>query len=285
MRYQDSQAFRQALEDRLYKESTETGQPLAYLRKRVAFQRFAARLFSPDPDPSASSFVLKGAFALVQYVLVRRVTKDLDLAFRGEESTLRDALQEAAGRDLGDFFRFKVYASETERSPQEPGAHRFSVEAILAGRTFERFPVDVVMEPLGPESVQELTLPSSLEFAGIEPPTVRAVALPRHYADKVHAYTRPRECRSRVKDLVDLALLTLELEDDPEAPARIRAEMEAVFSLHGTHEIPDQLEKPPKGWASPFKEEAGLSGLEPPEIDVWFDRVAAFYRMLSNDAC
>ena len=59
MRYADADAMRMALEQRLRNEVDATGVALIRLRKRVAFERFLARLAA-----SPAEWVLKGAFAL-----------------------------------------------------------------------------------------------------------------------------------------------------------------------------------------------------------------------------
>jgi hypothetical protein len=47
-----------------------------------------------------------------------------------------------------------------------------------------------------------------LAFAGIAPPMLRLYRIETHIAEKLHAYTMPRQRpNSRVKDLPDLALL------------------------------------------------------------------------------
>jgi len=283
VRYRTAESFRQALEDRLREENRRSGLPLDHLRKRVAFERFVARLYPPEQDLSASPFVVKGAFALVQRIQTRRTTKDLDLALLEEKTDPLDVLLDVAERDAGDFFHFQVSARTRDR-PQEPGARRFAVEASLAGRRFEGFNLDVVTEPLGDESVEVLELPPRLDFAGVPGTRVRAISPPRHYADKLHAYTRPRKYRSRVKDLIDLALLTLELEGDPRAPATILAEIEKVFDLYATHELPELLPRPPGDWKASFKAMAKEAGLEPPDLDVWFDRANIFYEKLKANS-
>ena len=50
MRYKTAVAFRRALEERLRQQSLEGGQPLARLRKMVAFDRFLARLGKKGPS-------------------------------------------------------------------------------------------------------------------------------------------------------------------------------------------------------------------------------------------
>ncbi len=60
MRYETAKAFRIALEQRLKNEAQATGIALLRLLKRVAFERFLARLATSE----SSGWVLKGAFAL-----------------------------------------------------------------------------------------------------------------------------------------------------------------------------------------------------------------------------
>ncbi len=56
MKYKTPAAFRRTLEERLRQQSLETGQPLARLRKMVAFDRFLARLVKKEPH----AWILKG---------------------------------------------------------------------------------------------------------------------------------------------------------------------------------------------------------------------------------
>ena len=71
-------SFRQSLEQRLQKVATETGADLQRVRRKVAFERFLARLFSVEPYP----WVLKGGYALEVRFEISRATKDLDLGTR-----------------------------------------------------------------------------------------------------------------------------------------------------------------------------------------------------------
>lgn len=72
MRYETAEAFRTALEQRLKNEAQATGVALLRLRKRVAFERFLARLATAE----SSGWALKGAFALeLRLGLRTRTTK------------------------------------------------------------------------------------------------------------------------------------------------------------------------------------------------------------------
>jgi len=76
VRYTTAGAFRRALEERLRRQSLGGGQPLARLRKMVAFDRFLARLAKKEPD----AWIVKGGFALQLRLGERaRTTKDIDV--------------------------------------------------------------------------------------------------------------------------------------------------------------------------------------------------------------
>jgi len=281
VRYKTAEAFRQALEATLDREARGSGKPLAYLRKRVAFERFLVRVF--PPASTDAPFVLKGAFALGLRVRERRTTQDLDLALSAaaarSDTDPVEALREAVERDMDDFFQFRI-GKASEMHNQDMANLRLSVDARLAGRTFERFKLDLAMEVLDPASTERRVVPTYLEFAGMRAFAVRAIHPAGHYADKLHAYSRPRKLRSRVKDLVDLALLTLELEGDPEASKRVQEEVERIYGQYATHRPWKDLPKPPSDWRAAFVRQAKEVGLEPPTMKYWFNRVDAFYRRL-----
>ena len=65
VRYETPRAFERALSDRLKRQAAEESVDLDRLRKRVAFERFLARLFEQTP----AHWVLKGGRA--------RATKDV----------------------------------------------------------------------------------------------------------------------------------------------------------------------------------------------------------------
>jgi hypothetical protein len=74
VKYDTAEAFRAALDQRIRNEATATNLPVMRLRKRVAFERFLARLTVAEPG----NWVLKGAFALELRLGVRtRMTKDI----------------------------------------------------------------------------------------------------------------------------------------------------------------------------------------------------------------
>ena len=72
----------------------------------------------------------------------------------------------------------------------------------------------------------------------------------QQFAEKVHAYTLPRERENtRVKDLVDITLM-LELKEVD--PVSSRTALEAVFERRGTHLLPREIPDAPSSWPASF---------------------------------
>ena len=250
------------------------------LRRQVAFDRLLARMFDPS-QPVRDGWVLKGGYAFEMRFHMARSTKDLDLTVRsaqgraGDSISLRERLQLAASIELPDFFMFTVGEAMAELNQAPEGGARFPVDARLDGRTFVKFHVDLgvgdeVLEPL--ENVEG---EDWLGFAGIPAVVVPALSVEQHWAEKFHAYTRPRETpNSRVRDLVDLVLI---LEHEAPPTERVRAAVDATFQRRGTHSVPDVVPEPPSGWAKPFVALAADCGLEQ-TLATAHERVEAFWR-------
>ncbi len=248
MRYANSTAFRRALEDRLRTQSLQFGTPLIRLRKMVVFERFLARLVADQPQ----SWLLKGGLALQWRLGERaRTTQDLDVLLVGPSDDLHATLVCAAQLDLGDWFGYLVQRPARLHNP-EAGGVRFSVQALLDGRRFEMYHLDVGWGDPVVEPPEELRAPSLLEFAGIAPVVMPCYPVSQHIAEKLHAYTRPHISgeSSRVKDLVDIVLMArmrpLDAEDLLEA-------LRATFEDRQTHPLPSTLPDPPATWTVPFR--------------------------------
>jgi hypothetical protein len=266
VRYADGTAFRTALEERLRSESLATGVALSRLRKTVAFDRLLARLQVGAPD----AWVLKGGLALQARLRERaRTTKDVDLHTREEADGAVDLLVSCALIDLGDYFRFSVARPSTLGQPL-----RWPVEAQLGGRTFESFHVDLGCgdEWLGTVTCMPVT--SLLEFADIPAVQFPCFPLGHHLAEKVHALVRPRGGRdsSRVKDLVDLALVAETTEVDP---VELRVALVATFGSDDACELPGRLPAPPRSWEAQYRlmaRDLGLSARHSMRGQRWPER-------------
>ena len=277
-KYGTPTAFRTALEGRLNNFSKKHGIDLHKLRRQVAFDRLLCRLFKSHPG----NLFLKGGYSMELRIQKARTTKDIDLLLRAKTLAKREAqdqeifdlLQAAAREDLNDFFVFLVGNPTLDLEAVPYGGFRFPIEAHLDGRLFIRFPMDVVVSSLVLDPVEEIGSQDWLEFAGIETPPFPAISREQQFAEKLHAYTLPREEseNSRVKDLIDLALLigTETLKTDV-----LRTAIGKIFEYRGTHGIPKTISPPPANWKSKFSKIAKECGLDG-DIAKTFAQVEAF---------
>lgn len=282
MKYASAPAFRDALEQRLRNETRESGVSLMRLRKRVAFERFLARLVVAAPE----RWVLKGAFALdVRLGLRTRATKDIDLARPDDEQAATEDLVGAAAVDLGDFFVFD--ARRTPALDAAAGFHavRYTVVCELAGRRFEQFPVDVALAETPALEPERMRMPDLLSFANVAAPELPVVALEQHVAEKLHAYigrygTRKLES-TRAKDLVDLVLVADLARLDA---AQLREALESIFTSRAHQPLPAALPPPPSSWAEPYAQLAREVGL-PSDLAAGHAQAGALLdRVLSSSA-
>ena len=275
--YATAGAFQRALEERLKRASLTDQIDPNRLRRQVSFDRLLARLFREEPAP----WVLKGGYALELRFKAARSTVDIDLTVQRVETTaaggdtnqvIRAMLQSAADISLGDWFEFTVGPASMDLTAAPYGGARYPVEARMDERTFARFHLDagvgdVVMRPL-----ETIVCRDWLGFAGIESSRVLMIAREQQLAEKIHAYTLPRNAaNSRVKDLVDLALLIGSGELDKR---RILEALRLTFERRGTHQLAG-LAPPPADWQIPFQALAEECGL-PTDVAAVFAKVQEF---------
>ena len=266
-KYATPGALRIALEDRLKRIAGEEGIDLQRLRRQVAFDRLLARLFSKEE----TQWVLKGGYAMELRLREARTTKDIDLTlhdhrlYSKDEFTVKDTvrleLQDRTAVDLGDFFVFLIGEPVMDLDGAPYGGARYPVDARLDGRTFVKFHVDVGIGDVILEPLEVIETRDWLAFAGIVPPKVPLISREQQFTEKLHAYTLPDRPapNSRVKDLVDIALL---IESGEMNPERVRSALRATFSRRKTHPIPERLEKPPENGGKPFAALASECGLK-----------------------
>lgn len=266
--YLTATAFRLALEDRLAATAKSEGVDLGRLRCHVAFDWFLVRIFTAPCPP----WMLKGGYALELKITAARTTKDINLGIPrlpGDERNweksvhlLLDVLQEKAVLDADDFFSFVVGEASMELDAAPYSGARFPVEAVLDDRTFAKFHVDVGAGDVQREPAEFVQARPWLEFAGIGATAFPSIAREEHFAQKIHAYTFPREDRpdSRVKDLVDLVLL---IDLGGLDPDRLKRDITDTFARRRTHAQPLRLEAPPDFWAAPFSFLAAECGIDP----------------------
>jgi hypothetical protein len=260
--YKTPQALRTALEARLLETANRTGTDLQRIRRRVAFDRLLARMFVENQG--RPSWCLKGGYAIELRIETARTTKDIDLSIAGREpiapELLHRLVDDAASLDLADGFVFQVGDSILDLDAAPQGGSRFPVQARMAGRPFVGFHVDIGIGDDLIEPTDEIEGEGWFDFAGLPRPEFRMISREQQFAEKLHAYTRPRTDRdnSRVKDLVDLLLLMRTQME----PRRLRENIERTFAHRATHPIPPELAPPPESWRARFAELAAQCGID-----------------------
>jgi hypothetical protein len=263
MTYQTPQALRIALEQRLLNQSESTGVALDRLRRRVVFERVVSRLHTADPG----RWVLKGGMALEVRLADRaRLTKDIDLGLRDAvegQWALHERLVVALTTDAySDWF---ILAVAPLRPLAEDGAGRVtwrtSVDARLAGKPFGRVQVDISPRADELEMTDDVRLPNSLSFAGINVPTIEIIDVQRHAAEKFHAMHRDFGDRdnSRVRDLVDLVILQ---ENGLLVPPRLADAVRAVWWEREGVQPPTVLPPYPESWPDRYERLAAGKDIE-----------------------
>lgn len=267
-RYASPRALRDALEARLRDQARREGGNPQRLWTLVAFDRLLARLLGGD----SPTLVLKGGYAMELRVARARVTRDVDVSLAsvealGEEpgedldARLLRLLQGLAAHDAGDFFSFTIGESMMDLDAAPYGGARFPVESRLDGRTFSRFHLDVGAGDAVTGAFEETEGRDWLGFAGLSPPRIRMISKEQQFAEKLHAYTLPREGgppNTRVKDLVDLVLLVGTGALDRVLVGRA---LRATFARRSTHALPSGVPDPPGDWAGSYRSLADECGI------------------------
>ncbi|MBK5293850.1 MAG: nucleotidyl transferase AbiEii/AbiGii toxin family protein [Acidobacteriia bacterium] len=246
----------------------------------MSFDRLLARLFREEPAP----WVLKGGYALELRFKTARSTVDIDLTLQRAVTTtsasgdtnqvVREMLQRAADVPLGDWFQYVIGPPVMDLTAAPYGGARYPVEARMDARIFARFHLDIGIGDVVMQPLETATCEDWLGFAGIPRPEVRMIPREQQFAEKIHAYTLPRNtANSRVKDLVDLALL---IGSGGMEKRRILDGLRLTFERRETHDLPVGLVPPPADWQIPFQALAEECGL-PTDVAVVFAEVQEFF--------
>ncbi len=280
--YKTATALRRALEDRLMTLASKEAGEIQRYRRQAAFDRLLCRLFQDANSP----WLLKGGYAMELRIRTARTTRDIDLALRQSPAMPAEwnaeavtvMLRQAAAVNLDDGFDFAIGDPTLDLDAAPYGGARFPVDAQMAGRRFAQFHLDVSAGDVLREPYEMLEGRDWFGFAGLSRVRVPAVSREEQFAEKLHAYTLPREGRpnSRVKDLVDLVLLIEQAKLDI---ARLPKAILDTFQRRKTHEMPTALAVPPASWSTPFAEMARECCIEP-DIQHHFNAVRQFIGLL-----
>lgn len=245
-------AFRASLRDRLKAEAKRRGRLVNELEREFVLQRFLARVFAANDSP----WVLKGGAGLLIRLPGARHSQDLDLLHPSEDlEAATGELQELSRIPGGDPFSF-VAETPVRMSGGVVGA-QIKVDAYLGASLFCRFPVDLSTELHFVARVERQQPRPVLEMPDVDPlPEFTLYPLPDQVADKVCAMYKRHERRgraavpsSRYRDLVDLVLITANLELD--AGDTVTA-LTAEARRRGMS-LPARLEVPGPDWAAGYR--------------------------------
>ena len=278
-KYLTPDALLASLSDRLQTRAKSGRLDIQRMRRQIAFDRLVVRLFSKEASP----WVLKGGYALELRLNSSRATKDIDLDLKDRKlvsgspklrnAAILEKLREYTSIDLEDFFSFEIGESKMNIIATPYGGARFPVTAQVDDRVFAKFHLDVgvgnpIIEPLDYVKGEDW-----LAFAGIHTKEVTTLSLKQHFAEKIHAYTHPRDnANSRAKDLVDMLLL---IRTGKMNTYKVKTAMQIVFEFRNTHPIPDKLNPPPRIWVTPFTRMAKECSLKT-NLGEAFDEICDF---------
>ena len=286
--YKTASALRTALETRLQKLAKLHQADIQRLRRRVAFDRFLARLFGSERGHDYP-WILKGGYAMELRMQLARATKDIDLAIptgasgklaQASGDAIRILLQETASSPLPDGFTFMIGEAKLELGAAPQGGSRFPIQANMGGRTFARFSLDV---GIGDELIEPVEIVEGegwFDFAGLPRPEFRMISREQQFAEKLHAYTLPRTGaeNTRAKDLVDLLLLLRMSLDSARAGDSIRR----TFAGRNTHPVPIELDQPPSSWQARFDVLASECNLRV-DMNAAFEQVAEYFAVIRRE--
>jgi hypothetical protein len=281
-KYENALTFRQALEARLKNIARDRAITLDRLRRQITFDRFLARLF--DPDKPDQQWLLKGGYALeFRYHNLARTTKDIDFTIphlrNPDEYAIRETLQAAMKKDIPDWFQFFIGVAMSEFDQAVYGGWRYPVEARVANRIFTKFHIDIGIGDAIVSKEEWKTGDDLLSFAGIDPVRVAMLPIEQHFAEKMHAYSFPRDKRpfSRIRDLVDLIII---IEHGLPGKKLVKSAVDATFKRRGTHDIPKDLEIPPAVLAGTYADMAEDCGVGKKTMDEAFVFLKKYWRDL-----
>jgi Nucleotidyl transferase AbiEii toxin, Type IV TA system len=161
---------------------------------------------------------------------------------------------------------------ELDGAPE--GGSRYPVDARMDGRGFARFHVDIGIGDEVMKPVEVVEGRDWLGFGGIAPPSFPIISREQQFAEKLHAYSLPREDRvnTRTKDLIDMLLLIRHEKLDNQ---RLAAAIKATFAKRATHRIRRKLEPPPSEWEPVFQSLVQECGLDV-SLSAGFETVQGF---------
>lgn len=273
--YKSEEAFRSSLQKRLMNRANEKKTDVQQLMKKVAFDRFLCRLFIDENSP----WLVKGGYAIELQFDISRTTKDIDLVLRRhkverngrsfeEIDLIKESLSAYLQSDINDFFSFILTGEEKSLDNTPYGGMRYCIECKIAGKRYVSFHIDVSINDVSKlPYFEKIEGEDWIGFAGIPPAICNVFASEEIFAEKLHAYTLPRDKENtRVRDIVDMYLLVVNNKMDPN---RVKECVNNVFARRKTHAIPVEFQEPPISWKNRCGQIAASCGIDKELLYTW----------------
>lgn len=274
--YSNPRSFKDALEARIKRRAKEQGVSMNRLRQIVIFERFLARLYEAVGD----AIIVKGGFVLELRLAQARTTKDIDLRVEGDLEELIARIIDTSQKGGDDYLSFDFTG---DRDFQDMlgeqvvyDGRRLQVRARLGGKPYgDPFRLDLSVGDrlvLPPDQIGGIDL---MEFNNIEALEHRVYPVEAHVAEKLHAYSMPRDGKpnSRTKDLVDIGLLARHTSFDADDLYR---SIVATFEFRDTNPVPTALREPPPGWTQRYAKLRSRDGFEWADVDELYEACQRF---------
>lgn len=276
-KYKKPAHFRDALKSRLKRRARQRGMLYNRYRQLFLFERFASRIYQACGDQA----VLKGGLVLELRLERARTTKDIDIRLEGQLDEQLTNLRKVATKVGDDYLRFEL--ADGEKLTEMIGdqilyeGRRVDVRARLAGSPFgDPFHIDISMADALVVEPEIRPGDDLLTFIDIEPLEHRIYPKEAHVAEKLHAWSQPRnKPNSRMKDIVDIGLFAAH---EPFEFPPLRASIEATFAARDTHPIPRKTPDSPTDWRHRFNAIRERDGLQWSDFDELEALVQRFIR-------
>jgi predicted nucleotidyltransferase component of viral defense system len=238
----------------------------------VSIDRFLQRLLATS---GWGTWVLKGGYANhLRHPEEARFTQDVDLRIDADIESATDMVSTAARLDLGDPFSFELAAPPRALVGPQGGGLRHVMVARLIGQELVRFKVDVSSQDAVVGTLEKHRSDPIVERLGLVRATFPVYPIAQQFAEKIHAYTRPRDVENtRAKDLADMVWFTTR--HTFRSQTLIEAGL-ATFDRRGEHPWPPIPAAPPAAWARQYAALRREMDLEPPTAADAYEALMTF---------
>ena len=241
---------RQALLARMRDVAREaTGdEPVRRVHLTVAIDRFLVRLLATTPW---GTWVLKGGYAnQLRHPGEARFTEDVDLRIDAGIDAASGMVAAAIAHVLDDPFTYELAAPPRQLPGPPGGGLRFAVVARIAGAELVRFKLDISSRDAVTGELERHPSDPVVERLGFEPAWFPVYPVAQQFAEKLHAYTLPRDVENtRAKDLADMVWL---VQRHPFTSDALIEAATATFARRASHPWPPVPARPPATWVRQY---------------------------------